>query len=130
MILADTSAWIDYLRGTGTEAATALDKVLTDGRVVLGDLILAEIMRGVTADSEWRRVWSLLKPLRCVVLGGRDIAIIAGRNNRILRMKGVTMRGTIDLLIATWCIENGIALIHRDRDFDGMERHLGLIRYQ
>lgn len=130
MILADTSAWIEYLRGTNSKAATAVHGVLTDGQMVLGDLILAELMRGMSSETESRTVWSLLRPLECVLLGGRDIAMTAAHNYRTLRARGITMPGTIDLLVGTWCIENGIALIHSDRDFDGMERHLGLMRYQ
>lgn len=129
MILADTSAWIDYVRGIDSKAAAAVDSVLADGRIVLGDLILAELMRGMPSEKEVQRVWSVLEPLKCVLLGGRDIAMTAARHYRFLRAKGITMPGTIDLLIGTWCIENGVALIHSNRDYDGMQRHLGLMRF-
>jgi hypothetical protein len=127
MILADTSAWIDYLRSGNTAAAELLEDALDDDNLVMGDLILAEVMRGLSSEVEVRRVWTQLRNLKCEVLGGRDIATVAAHNGRALRSKGLTVRSTIDLMIGTWCIENGVSLIHKDRDFDGMERHLGLV---
>jgi hypothetical protein len=127
MILADTSAWIDYLRSGDTPTAGLLEEALDDDNLVMGDLILAEVMRGLSSEVEVGRVWTQLRNLQCEVLGGRDIAMVAAHNGRSLRSKGLTVRSTIDLMIGTWCIENGVSLIHKDRDFDGMERHLGLV---
>ncbi len=58
--------------------------------------------------------------------GGVEIAVAAAENYRILRTKGITVRKTIDCLIATFCIREGHELLHRDRDFDPFEMHLGL----
>jgi predicted nucleic acid-binding protein len=129
MILADTTAWIDYLRGAVTPGAEALDRAIDTGQLVLGDLILTEIMRGLPGEKEAGRVWSHLRGFDVRVLCGEEIALRAARNYRHLRGKGITVRGTVDLIIATWCITNRCPLIHADRDFYGMEQHLGLQRW-
>ena len=125
MILADTSAWVDYLRGSSTPGAGSLDRAIDTGRLVLGDLILVEIMRGLRDERQAARVWSQLEAFEVMTLGGRDIALRAGAHYRRLRREGITVRGTVDLVIATWCIVHDVPLIHADRDFDGMQR-LGL----
>jgi predicted nucleic acid-binding protein len=94
--------------------------------VVLGDLVLCEIMMGVRDEAQATRVDQLLSEFRCVTMSSPVIARTAARNYRILRSKGITIRKTVDILIATWCIEEQVPLLHRDRDFDPFERHLGL----
>jgi predicted nucleic acid-binding protein len=126
MLVVDTSAWIDYLRGTDSSAAILLDQRIGQMRIILPDLVLAEILRGLQTDALARSTQQILLEFEMVTIGGHDIAIKAATNYRILRSIGVTIRGTIDLLIATWCIENKIPLLHSDRDFTAMERHLGL----
>ena len=129
MILADTSVWIDYLRGNSSDGAERLDRAIAAGGLVMGDLILAEILRGVKAEREASRVQAQLLRFELVSLGGRQVAIEAARNWRIMRKNGVTIRGTIDLIIGTWCILTGTPLIHADRDFEGMELWSGLKRW-
>ncbi len=126
MILADTSVWVDYLRGTNPEKAAVLDRAIDSGQLVLGDLIVAEILRGVSSEAAAELVWSKLRLFEIVTLGGADTAIAAARNYRLLRSKAVTIRGTVDLFIATWCIRNHVPLLHADRDFRAMEEWLGL----
>lgn len=126
MILVDSSVWIDYFRGRTTPATTALDNLLGREEIILGDLILAEILQGFDTEERAARAEHLLSSLMVVDLGGRDAAIAAAMNFRALRRLGVTMRKTIDTLIATCCIRNGYVLLHNDRDFDAFELHLGL----
>ena len=128
MILADTSAWIDYLRGTPTPAAEALDAVLGKEEVVVGDLILVELLQGYRQDKEAREIAAALSNLPIVTLCGPGLAVKAADNYRFLRAKGVTVRGTIDVIVATWCIANTVPLIAVDRDFHPMEKWLGLTR--
>lgn len=126
MILVDSSVWIDWFRGTPTPETDRLDALLDREPLVIGDLILAEVLQGFTTDRDFnaaRRVLSRLEPL---ALGGLDIAVEAARLHRRLRARGVTVRKTIDTIIATRCIVDGLALLHADRDFDPFERHLGL----
>lgn len=126
MIVADSSVWIAFFNGAATRAADQLEEMLHDGQVALGDIILLEVLQGFRSDVEYRRARALLSPLPCFDMAGREIAMAAVQNYCLLRTQGFTPRGTIDVLIATFCIENGHTLLHVDRDFDAMEKHLGL----
>ena len=126
MILVDSSVWIDFFRGTRTPQAERLDLLLGTTRIAVGDLILAEVLQGVRDEREFQQVRKTLDSFEQVDLVGRDTAIQAAKNFRRLRDLGLTVRKTIDTLIATWCIESNYALLHSDRDFDAFELHLGL----
>ncbi len=126
MILVDSSVWIDYFNGTGTAEAQKLDLLLAVEPLAIGDLILTEVLQGFDKDRDFNNARNLLTSLTIVELGGRDIAVQAARNFRALRKLGVTVRKTIDTVIATRCIESGYDLLHSDRDFDPFVEHLGL----
>ena len=126
MILVDTSVWIDYLRGTTTEAVDRLRILIDQEPLLVGDLVLCEILQGVRSDAEARLVEDALREFDFVSLTDPELAIIAAANYRFLRRRGITVRTTVDLLIGTFCIERGHALLHSDRDFEPMERLLGL----
>lgn len=126
MILVDSSVWIDYFRGVATQQAETLDSLLATEPVATGDLILTEVLQGFTSDRGFRQAEKLLTSLDIVELGGRSVAIQAARNFRVLRALGVTVRKTIDTVIATCCIESKLTLLHSDRDFDPFVEHLGL----
>lgn len=126
MILVDSSVWIDYFRGTDSVSADRLDQLLQTEPVAIGDLILAEVLQGFSNERDFTEARKLLTALEVVKLGGQALAIEAARNHRRLRALGLTVRKTIDTLIATWCIENDGTLLHNDRDFDAFEKHLGL----
>jgi predicted nucleic acid-binding protein len=127
MILVDSSVWIDYFRGAATPESDRLDSLLTTEPLYIGDLILAEVLQGFTADRDFQHGLRLLEGLNLVEIGGREIAIEAARNYRRLRSRGSTVRKTIDCLIATRCIVDGYALLYSDRDFDPFVQHLGLL---
>ena len=126
MILVDSSVWIDYLRGVATPQADKLDALLGTEPLAVGDLILAEVLQGCGSEREFNQVRQALDAFTLVELGGKEVAIQAARNFRTLRSKGVTVRKTIDTIIATRCILDGHSLLHADRDFDAFEAHLGL----
>jgi len=126
MIVADTSAWIDYFRGVVAPHTDVLDRELSRSRILIGDLIMTELLQGFSGEKDFQIARQLMESLEYRDLVGRDVAIAAAQNYRILRKKGITVRKTIDVLIATFCIENGFDLIHNDRDFDPMEHVLGL----
>jgi predicted nucleic acid-binding protein len=126
MILVDSSVWIDYFRGTQTPEADRLDNLLGTEPVATGDLILAEVLQGFGSERDFRQGQGLLTSLPVIELVGGDIAIQAARNFRMLRARGITIRKTIDTLIATSCIEKGLSLLYSDRDFDPFVEHLGL----
>lgn len=122
----DTSVWVDYLRGVESGQTMVLDAALDENRVIVPDLVLLEVLRGVSSTKAAVRVESVLDDLEIVEVGGREMAVAAAQNYRLLRSRGLTIRGSIDLLIGTWCIENNVPLLHNDRDFEMMEQHLGL----
>ncbi len=126
MIVVDSSVWIDYFNGAPSAAAARLDGVLGKKRLLTGDLIIVEVLQGFRSDKEHAAARLVLERLPFESMVGKDIAIAAAANYRALRKKGVAPRKTIDVLIATFCIENGHALLHADRDFDAIEKHLGL----
>ena len=126
MILVDSSVWIDYFRGTPTPQAEMLDSLLESEPVATGDLILAEVLQGFRSDRDFNQARKLLTSLMVIDLGGKDIAIQAARNFRALRALGISVRKTIDTLIATRCIASGLTLLYSDRDFDPFVQHLGL----
>jgi len=126
LILVDSSVWIDYFRGTVTAQTERLDSLLGSEPLAIGDLILTEVLQGFGSERDFSDARKMLTALLVVELGGREIAIQAARNFRALRQRGVTVRKTIDTLIATRCIEDGYTLLHNDRDFDPFEKYLGL----
>lgn len=126
MILVDSSVWIDFFRNQPTAQAEWLDKNLGTEGLLVGDLILAEVLRGFKDDRGFNEARRLLGKLEQVNLCGGGLAVEAARNCRKLRSKGVTVRGTVDVIIATRCLVDGFRLLHSDRDFDGFEQHLGL----
>ena len=126
MILVDSSVWIDFFRCTASPQAGRLDALLGKEPLLMGDLILAEVLQGFTSERDFNHAHRLLGSLDLIEIGGRDIAVQAARNFRTLRGLGVTIRKTIDTLIATRCIEDGLSLLHCDRDFEPFTEHLGL----
>lgn len=126
MILVDSSVWIDYFRGTSTPQSDRLDALLGIEPVAAGDVMLTEVLQGFTSDRAFDQALRLMDSLAIIEIGAAQIAIQAARNFRTLRARGVTVRKTIDTLIATRCIEDGHTLLYSDRDFDPFVRHLGL----
>ncbi len=126
MILVDSSVWIDYFRGTSTPEAETLDSLLSTEPIATGDLVLTEVLQGFVGDRNFNLAKKLLTSLVIVDLAGQDIAIQAAKNFRALRALGISVRKTIDTVIATRCIESRLSLLYSDRDFDPFVEHLGL----
>jgi predicted nucleic acid-binding protein len=126
VILVDSSVWIDFFRNVPTPQAEWLDHHLGDEGLVVGDLILAEVLRGFKDERGFNEARRLLGRLEQATLCGEDLAVEAARNYRRLRSRGVTVRGTVDVVIATRCLVNGYRLLHSDRDFEPFEEHLAL----
>ena len=126
MILVDSSVWIDYFRSAETSQVALLDSLLGRSQLAVGDLIAAEVLQGVRDEREFKWVKKTLDAFDHVDLAGYDLAVRAAENYRSLRAKGVTIRKTIDAIIATRCIENDLTLLHADRDFLPFVEHFGL----
>jgi predicted nucleic acid-binding protein len=127
MILVDSSVWIDYFRGISSAQTDRLDEILADGSALIGDLMLAEVLQGCDSDKDFRQMQKLLDPVGRIAIGGEDIAVEAAKNFRRLRALGIAPRKTIDTLIATRCILDGLPLLFSDRDFEPFAKHVGLI---
>jgi len=126
MVLADTSVWIDYFNGVSTWQTERLDLLLDTEPVALGDLILTEVLRGFRNDTHFRKAQAFLADLPFYELGGYAVCLQAARNYRALRAQGRTVHKTIDVIIATACIKWDFELLHSDRDFDVLQKILGL----
>ncbi|MFL6845264.1 MAG: PIN domain nuclease [Allosphingosinicella sp.] len=126
MILVDSSVWVDYLRDLDTPQTVELDSLLGRETLAVGDLILTEVLQGCTTDRAFETALAILSSLDVVAIGGAEVAIEAARNFRRLRARGITIRKTIDTLIATRCIRDDHRLLFSDRDFDPFVTHLGL----
>ena len=126
MTLVDSSVWIDYFNGVVTPETDHLDAILGVELVVIGDLIVTDVLQGFRSDRHFSEALVLMQSLETIDIGGFDVAVQAARNFRTLRGLGVTVRKTIDCLIATRCIQSGHALLYSDRDFDPFVRHLAL----
>ena len=126
MVIADTSVWVDHLADRGTPQVAALRELLPQDVVGIGDLILSEVLQGVRHERQFQDFRRRLLALEVFHMGGTDLAVKAAENCRALRSRGITFRGTVDCLIATFCIESRQVLLHNDRDFDAFEQHLGL----
>ncbi len=126
VILVDSSVWIDYFREAATAQTEMLDRLLGNEPLAIGDLMLTEVLQGFDKEQDFNEARKLLTSLTVVELGGEEIAIQAAKNFRALRKLGVTVRKTIDTVIATRCIESGYDLLHNDRDFEPFVEHLGL----
>ena len=126
MVIVDTTVWVDYLNDVTTPETEWLDTQLARQPLGLLDLMICEILQGLSTDEEAARVLRDLKRFQLFETGGLELATAAARNYRLLRAKGRTVRKTIDCIIATYCIREGHSLLHCDRDFDP-EQLLGLL---
>ncbi|MCH7516377.1 MAG: PIN domain nuclease [Bacteroidetes bacterium] len=126
MILIDSSVLIDHFNGTKNLQTNKLNDLLGREVVVIGDYILAEVLQGFRSNKDYREAKSILRAFPCLELCGIEIAEKSAENFRKLRKKGITIRKTIDVIIATFCIENDISLLHIDNDFLLFQKHLGL----
>ena len=126
MTLVDSSVWIDYFRSSDTPQVALLDSYFGRRPLAVGDLIAAEVLQGVRDDHEFQLVKKTLDAFDHIDLVGYALAIKASENYRLIRAKGITIRKTIDTLIATRCIVDGLTLLHSDRDFLPFVKHLGL----
>jgi len=126
MIVVDSSVWIDYFNGTANPQTEKLDALLGEEPLAVGDIILTEVLQGFGADRDFNTAKAMLLNLTVFDMLGQRNAVASAENFRVLRKKGVTVRKTVDCIIATFCIENNHGLLYSDRDFLPFVEHLGL----
>ena len=129
MVVVDTSVWIDYVRGLDAPHTNALDYELHRNQVITGDLLIAEFLQGFRNEKDFEAAKEIIDNLIYFDMLGKDIAFKSAQNFRLLRKNGITIRKTADIIIGTFCIEHRFPLLHNDRDFEPMEKHLGLHVY-
>ena len=126
MVIVDTSAWIEYFRSGKPDIVEKVDRCLSQDLVGVGDLVYCEVMQGIRSSRHRTEVSGLLRSLPQFDMVGFAVAEKSAANYRLLRSKGVTVGKTIDVLIGTFCAERGLQIVHHDKDFDLMARHIGL----
>jgi len=126
MVVVDSSVWIDYFTGNDSPEADHLDSLLGQELIAIGDLVLAEVLQGFRADRDFREARDLLLSFHVVNMLDTTIALKSAANFRALRKRGLTVRKTVDSIIATYCIENRLPLLHSDKDFQPFHKHLNL----
>ena len=126
MILVDSSVWIDYFNGKRSWQTDLLDNYLSNVPIIMGDLILTEVLQGFKSDKDCEAAKAFLGALPFRQMGGYNVAIQSSQNYRRLRKTGITVGKTIDIIIATFCIIDGLILLHDDRDFNPIASHFPL----
>ncbi len=126
MIMVDSSVWIDYFNGRDNKQTNTLNDALGVRPVAVGDLILAEVLQGFKEDKDYKTAKSLFDDLIIYDLAGKKMAVKSADNFRKLRKKGITIRKPVDVIIASFCIENKLPLLFLDKDFKPFVKHLGL----
>jgi len=127
MILVDISIWIDYFNGIDKKETNILDIALIDGTVAIGDMIVMEILQGFRNDQDYNKAKKSLATLEQYELFGQSMVIKCADNYRALRKRGITIRKTADVIIASFCIDKKIPLLFSDRDFMPFVKHLNLL---
>jgi predicted nucleic acid-binding protein len=127
VIIVDTSVWIDYFNGVTGQEPDLLDRLLGEVPIGIGDIILVEVLQGFRSDRDYRRAQDLLSSLTILDMLGAEAAYRCAAKYRDLRKKGITIRKTADVIIASFCIAGSHALLYSDRDLDPFVEHLGLI---
>jgi hypothetical protein len=126
MIMVDSSVWIDYFTGVINKQTDTLDKILGLRPIAVGDLILSEVLQGFRRDRDYEAAKTLFDELTVFEMLGKNMALKSVENFRALRMKGITIRKTADVIIASFCIERKLPLLFSDKDFNPFVKHLGL----
>lgn len=127
MIMVDSSVWIDYFNGLDTTQTTELDSLLGVKLIAIGDIILTEVLQGFRNDEDYKTASNLLMSLTIFELLGEKMALKSADNYRLLRKQGITIRKTVDVIIASFCIENNFPLLFADKDFLPFVKHLRLV---
>jgi predicted nucleic acid-binding protein len=126
LIVVDSSVWIGHLRNLDTRAVRALRSIEDSDTIIVGDIVLLEVLQGAREEARATRIEKDLRRFQIEPMLDDKLAIRAARNYRTLRERGVTIRKTVDVIIATFCLERNHALLHDDRDFDPFVAILGL----
>ena len=126
MILVDSSVWIDYFNGRSSRATDRLHDLVGHEEIAMGDLVAVEVLQGFRSDADFNLARRLIESFPSISMLSSSGIVDCAQNYRLFRQRGVTVRSTIDVIIATCCIAWGHSLLYSDRDFDPFVEHLGL----
>jgi len=126
MIMVDSSVWIDYFTGVASKQTDTLDKTLGQEPVAVGDFIMTEVLQGFRRDQDYEIARALFDDLTVFEMLGKKMAMKSAENFRVLRKRGITVRKTADVIIASFCIERKLSLLFSDKDFKPFVKYLGL----
>jgi predicted nucleic acid-binding protein len=126
MVLIDTTVWIDFFAGRRLPHVTALERLIKGKEdICICGIILTEVLQGIREDNEFRKTKELFNTMIFLPMP-YSVFLDAAEMHSTLRRKGITIRNSIDCMIASVAIENDIILLHNDRDFIPIEKHLAL----
>lgn len=126
MIVVDSSIWIDYFNGKINRYTEYLKKLGSNAELTVGDVILVEVLRGFRIDEDYRIARAMMRRFEAVDMLGHENAVRCAENFRALRKRGITIRSTMDVVIASWCIAHERPLLFQDKDFVPFVDHFGL----
>lgn len=128
MLVVDSAVWIDFFNGAPSPARATLRRLLAQGEteIIVPYLVLYEVLRGLRHERDYLQAEALMQAMTVESTGGAALARLAAQHYRSLRAAGVTLRSSIGVLLAAFCIARGYSLLHADRDFDAFEARRGL----
>jgi hypothetical protein len=127
VIVVDSSVWIAHFRDIESKPVEALRSIKDPKEILVGDIVLLEVLQGARDEQHAAKIERNLRRFEIRSMLDDRLAVQAARHYRLLRERGITVRRTIDVIIGSFCIVEGHALLHDDRDFDPMAIHLGLV---
>jgi predicted nucleic acid-binding protein len=125
VILIDTSAWVEFLRDTGSAVCVRVDELLA-ADIATCDPVRMEVLAGARDETHLRDLRGLLGRATLLPTGPSDYEDAAAIY-RGCRRQGQTVRKLIDCLIAATAIRHGVPLLHSDADFEAIRRHTNLV---
>lgn len=126
MILVDTTVWVDFFSNRNKKQVEQLSQFIETGEeIYLCGIILTEILQGIRNPKEHKQIATLLQTLTFIEMS-RDTFTLAADIYRSLRTRGITIRKTLDCMIAAVAISHQIPLLHNDRDYDPIVKYCGL----
>ncbi len=128
MVLVDTTVWIDFFSANLDPHVEALEKLIAEREdICLCGVILTEILQGIRDDAEFKKTKNLIANLVFLPMP-YSVYLNSAEIYRTLRRKGITIRKSVDCMIAAVAIEHDIHLLHNDKDFIPIEKQFGLKR--
>jgi predicted nucleic acid-binding protein len=126
VVLVDTTVWVDFLNNKKTARVQALEQLVADEEdICTCGVILTEVFQGIRDEADYNRTYSRFDAFLYLPMD-RHTFVKAAELYRSLRRRGITIRKTVDCMIAAVAMEHKVPLLHNDKDFDPLEEFCGL----